>query len=382
MKVAFVTDYDATDPRHSSGLGFFMSRAIAAQGIDVRPIAVRGDPWLRAASAVRKAASGLHGRTYIGRRSPRRLDAYARQARQALSDRGFDAVLTPSTIPLAHLEPEQPMVVWTDTTATGLIGFFPPHSRLARATVRHSQEADRASLDRCSLAIFSSNWAAGTALRLFAPDRDKIRVVPFGGNVDPPSEEEIRAIVATRPLDACRLLFVGTHWERKGGPKALEVVGALRALGISAELTVVGPSAAELGEAAARVRVVEWVSKSSERGRRRLGELMARSHFLLLPTTVDCCPHALAEANAFGVPCLTTRLAGIPSAITDDVNGRMFAADAPAIAYAAYVAEVLARPSAYRRLALGSYGEYRARLNWGTAGARVAQLLDEVTRRG
>jgi glycosyltransferase involved in cell wall biosynthesis len=86
-----------------------------------------------------------------------------------------------------------------------------------------------------------------------------------------------------------------------------------------------------------------------------------------------------AEANAFGVPCITRRVGGIPSIIRDDVNGRMFNPDSPARQYAQYVAGVFADRARYRELAHTSRVEYTSRLNWGIAAAQVRDVLAAVT---
>ena len=50
----------------------------------------------------------------------------------------------------------------------------------------------------------------------------------------------------------------------------------------------------------------------------------AESHFLVLPTQADCTPLVIAEANAFGVPCLVSVLGGLPTLVQDGQNGRLY----------------------------------------------------------
>lgn len=386
LRIAYVTDYDSTDVRLESGLGFNMGRAFERRGSEVRRLALVDSPVLQMRSAARKAAHGLRGRTYIGQRSPVRLRAYAKQVATALGDGSCDVIVGSKPSPLSRLDAEPPIVLWTDTMAGGLIGFYPEHSRLAAETVRDSLEADQRCLDRVALAIFSSEWAAGFARESYAVDPAKIKVVPFGANLEGDFaedgldeqmlEQRIADAVTARGLKRCELVFVGGDWERKGGDVAIEVSAELNSRGIPTRLTIVGtpPAGSELPD---HVCALGFVDKSTPEGRAVLERTLARSHFLVLPTQVDCCPIALAEANSFGVPCLTTNIAGIPTVMADGVNGQMFDPAAPPTAYAEYVAGIFGREGSYAALSMGSYRRYRTRLNWRTAATTVTELLRE-----
>lgn len=379
MRLAYATDYDSTDVDRASGLGLHIGRALARQGAEVVRIAVRPPPWLRARSAARKARHVPRGRTYLGGASPRRLDANARRLRRALDAGGFDVVLSPAVAPVAHLDGTEPVVLWLDTTMGGLIGFYPEFSRLAPESERDLVAADRAALRRCALAVFSSDWAARVALERYDLDPGRVRVVPYGANLACPyDDDELGRLVRARAEGPCRLLFLGRDWERKGGPKAVAVLAALRRAGVPSELTVVGPSPGAIGPVPPGVRVRGALGQATADGRRALAAELARSHVLLLPTTVDCCPVALAEAAAFAVPAATTDVAGIPTAIADGVNGRTFAPSAPPEAYAAWIAGAVADPARYERLAHAALAASRTRLNWQAAGAAVTRLLEAL----
>ena len=379
MRVAFIAEYDANDPGAQSGMGFHMSRALALQGLDVRHLQLRSPHRLRLSSAVRKAAHAARGRAYIGARSRARLEAYAAQASRFLTRGRFDVVMTPSTTPLALLSCPQPIVIWADTTARGIIGFYPRHSRLAGATVRDSIEADRATLRRCALAVFSSRWAAEVALEHYSVDPSKVGVVEFGANVESGLDMgEITRPVRSRAATPCRLVYLGSDWLRKGGPHAVDVVRRLRDRGLDATLTVIGPGPDGAQVVPDHVRVLDFVPIATEAGRRTISEALADADFFILPTRIDCCPIALAEASSFALPSLTTNIAGIPALVKDGQTGRTFDLDATPEVYVNYILDVLSSPGSYERLALGAYRLYRDRLNWTTAAARMHRLLGDL----
>jgi hypothetical protein len=79
-------------------------------------------------------------------------------------------------------------------------------------------------LERCSLAGYTSDWAAQSAIRYYKLDSRKVRVVPLGANLDSGlSADEVEAVIATRPSSHCRLLFIATRWRSNGGDLAMEV---------------------------------------------------------------------------------------------------------------------------------------------------------------
>jgi glycosyltransferase involved in cell wall biosynthesis len=86
----------------------------------------------------------------------------------------------------------------------------------------------------------------------------------------------------------------------------------------------------------------------------------------------------LCEANAYGVPCLTTSVGGVPTVVRKGVNGTAFGVDAPVNAYVSEVIRLFDDFDSYRQRAYSAHEEYRRRLNWGVAGARVRELLERL----
>jgi glycosyltransferase involved in cell wall biosynthesis len=378
MRIAFVTEYDASDVRRFSGIPFHMIAALERHDVDVDRITLAAPVGTLAVAAARKALHRVRGRTYIARRAPGRRRLYARQLRRALRRRRYDAVLSSGPLPLAVADPVVRTVLWTDCTAANLIGFYPQFSRLAAATIRDSHAVERSALAKCALAVYSSEWAAETALRVYGVDERKLHVVPYGANLDRELPEDALDETLRRRLDArvCRLLFNGVNWRMKGGETALETARQLNALGVPTELTLLGIDGEAVSGRDEWVRPLGLVDKRTADGRALIALEHETSHFLLLPTRIDCCPVALAEANAFALPVVTSRLSGIPTVVKDGVNGQLFAVDAAPAELADYIAAVFRNPKEYERLARSAYAEYRRRLNWDASTRRVLEMIE------
>jgi len=315
-------------------------------------------------------------KNYKADRTPKVLKSYADQVSACLKDASVDLVFSPGTIPISYLESSAPMVFWTDATVAGMIDFYPGWSNLCNETLRDAHRMEQNALSNCRLAIYSSNWAAETAINNYRVDPDKVKVVPFGANVESVRDlNDIRKIVARRSMDVCKLLFIGSDWYRKGGDIAVEIAGSLNAMGLKTELTMLGGHMA--GAVPDFVSIRGFVSKKSPAGRTLIDRLFAESHFLLLPSRADCAPVVIAEAGSFGVPVVASNVGGISTAVRNGINGYVLAGQLVTDA-CNVIFKSMESPSAYRQLACGSFGEYTARLNWPTAGRRVHELLKNI----
>jgi glycosyltransferase involved in cell wall biosynthesis len=313
---------------------------------------------------------------YLRNREPEVLIDYAKQVERCLTSIRYDIVFSPGTIPISHLQTEKPIVFWTDSTFAGMVDFYPDFSNLCAQSIRDGNRMEQLALSKCRLAIYSSEWAANTAIQNYDVDPTKVKVVPFGANVDCNRNlQDIDSIVDIKNFDTCRLLFVGVDWHRKGGDFALAVADRLNRQGIRTELHIVGCNPKI--SLPSFVKLHGFISKRTEEGRRYLDELMSISHFLILPSRVECYGVVFAEASSFGLPALATKVGGIPTAIQDGKNGQTFPLDASAEKYCNYIARYMSSQQDYKELALSSFKAYSERLNWRSAGKQIYNLMQE-----
>lgn len=378
MKLAYVTTYDAYDPHAWSGSASHMLRALRYSAVETEVIdnvdsgAVLD--YLQKAKTL--AYRKLMARDYQRARSPAVARHYAQQVQQRLAHSNYDAVLSPGTLPIACLETDRPIAIWTDATFAAMLDFYPNFSNFCDETIRNGHQLEQQALSRCSLAIFSSDWAAASAQRHYDIDPAKVKVVPFGANLESHrTSADIARISLTKDNSVCKLLLVGVDWERKGGDTAVAVAGLLNRRGIPTELHVVGCEPKTTPPS--YVKLHGFLSKATASGRAALERLMEEAHFMVLPSVAECCAVVLAEASSFGLPSLATRVGGIPTAVRDHRNGMTFELDGPPEQWCDYIEWVLGSPSQYGCLVRSTFREYTERLNWRTAGAQVRDLLQE-----
>lgn len=376
LRVGYVALSAARDRAAWSGLNYRIAATLnqhvgAVQWVG--PLKQRHAAYFK----IRQLASMLLlGRRRLRDREPSALIAYARQVAKRLAAGHVDLVFSASTLPIAHLDCKEPIFFWTDATFAGMLGFYLDPAIVADSSIRDGNAAERAALERCKLAIYSSQWAASSAIADYGADRSKVKVVPFGSNLDAgPTYAQVRDIIAVRPSSCCHLLFVGVDWARKGGDIAVEIAKRLNEVNLRTNLVVVGcqPERATLPDF---VDVVGFVNKNRPQGRATLEEYYARSHFLMLPSRADCTPIVIGEACSFGLPCIASNVGGIQTVVRDGINGMTF--DMISIeTVCKYVEGLMADRRRYEQLALSAFDEYEKRLNWDVAGKTIRTLIAE-----
>lgn len=150
---------------------------------------------------------------------------------------------------------------------------------------------------------------------------DKIRVVHCGVDLTafPPAAHDPRATFSI--LSVGRLVAVKAHGV------LLAAVGALRAEGVDARLTLVGdgPRRAAL-EALVRERgLAEHVHFAGRIGQDEIGAYYRDADVFCLPSFAEGVPVVLMEAMASALPVVSTRVNGIPELVEDGVSGLLVA---------------------------------------------------------
>jgi len=301
---------------------------------------------------------------------------YAKIAAQRLARQSFDVIVTPAAATeIAFLKTDVPIVLIKDATYPLLHNYYPIFSNLHQRSFNELTLNEDLALKKARVLLYSSTWAARSAIEDYGADPAKIHVVPFGANLDeiPPRE----VVLAREKSERCRLLFLGVDWVRKGGDIAYETLLKLEEIGIEAELIVCGTTPPP-GIAHERMKVIPFLDKNDEQQARAIEKLYATSDFLILPTRADCVPNVFREANAFGVPIITTDTGGVADAVRDGENGYVLPFEAQGKAYARVIAELYQDDQRYAEMVRASRAAFDERLNWDAWGIAVNKLITEM----
>jgi glycosyltransferase involved in cell wall biosynthesis len=155
--------------------------------------------------------------------------------------------------------------------------------------------------------VVSSRWTRDSFVRDYGVPNERVHVIPIGADLD-----FWRPVTNRPPNERVKLLFVGGHFERKGGRLLLDV---FRALGLDrwAELHVVTRDEVKPADG---VFVHRAQNNSPE-----LLRLYQEADAFVLPTLADCFGNASIEAMGMGLPVITTDMGGIPDIVEHGRTG-------------------------------------------------------------
>lgn len=364
MRIAFVSQLNTKDVHAWSGTPFFMVQALRASGHQVVEIGPLNVPLAFVIRLVRKAHSILTGKFYDINRNPLIAASFARQVSRQINKQKFDLILSPSSIPCTYLKTDIPTVFWTDATFAGMVDYYPgDFSRMSRLAIKHSNALEQRAIQTAALCLYTSDWAAESAMQNYRASTSKVKVVCFGANLNKvPNALEVESAINTRQTDICHLLFIGVDWKRKGGDLVIQTAIELNSRGLKVVVDIVGCD--PVGDVPDYVNCHGFISKSTEEGERRMHEIFLTSHYLFLPSNADCTPMVYAEASAYGVPSIARATGGVSTVVRNGVNGFAFPVDADHHDYAEYIYKEFLDTNAYRAAAIRAREFYESTLNW------------------
>jgi hypothetical protein len=153
-----------------------------------------------------------------------------------------------------------------------------------------------------------STWVRDSLVTEYGVPEDRVHIIPIGVDTEYWSSGP-QTTTRERP----RLLFVGGHFERKGGHLLLDV---FRALGLHerAELHIVTRDAIEPEPGV-------FVHRGMQNNSPELRQLYRDADAFVLPTLADCFGNASLEAMGIGLPVITTAMGGIPDIVAHGETG-------------------------------------------------------------
>lgn len=375
IPVALVSAHDTGDVSAWSGIPFFMSQCLRrVEGLDVRTVSPLSAPSApRRAPVLRWIDRLLHpARRIWPHYEPAAMKSTAREAMARVYPGEIVFSIFPD--PWVEADSGNPWVFFSDATFASLRRLYPALNKLHPRTVRRGERFWAKAVKRADAMIFSSDWAAQSAINDYGASPTRVRVIPLGVNLDPvPSRGEVAEIVSQRDPTALSLLWIGVDWERKGGDEAVRLAAELHNRGIETTLHLVGctPPAA----VPAFVKAHGFLRKGVAEERRRLFELLRTSHFFVLPTLAECAAMVFAEANAFGLPVVTNDVGGNSTVVHDGVNGRVLPVDSFLTGAVDYIERTFRDNDVYLRAVLAAKNDQDRRLTWSSFAAQTADLL-------
>lgn len=377
-KIAYLTINDPQDKRSWSGIPFYLGQSLVQHGWDVDFIGpVKIPRWLDKTLRGMAKLNRILFRTEYATKYNLLTSWYARRIyRRRMKGKEYDCIVAPAnSTGVAYLDSRIPMVYLSDTTFRLISNYYKNEfERISPFSRWEGDLLEKRSLERSAAIMYSSQWAADSAMKDYGIPADRIVIQPYGANMD--GIPDRASIFEKEKNKRLTLLYLAVEWERKGGKIAYETLLALKKRGVNAELIVCGVvPPAEFNDP--DMTVIPFLNKNKEEDHGRFIELLSSVHFLLLPTRADCSLLVACESNAYGVPAISTDTGGVSYVVRDGINGYCLPYDANGDAYANKIAELFEDKGRYHALVQSSRQRFEEALNWDSWMKRFERVFEE-----
>lgn len=391
--MVFLTDPDS--PTQLSGMPHRMAAALREQGVDIVPLRVtdpakggmdlasRARRKARATLLTRVPAVVLAGLDDLFAQRTRRLvlrrgeQCSARVAEQ-LDRHELDLLFGVCiSTALYRLHTHLPIVYFSDATSPIIGRTYPRAAARGQARRKALLELERGSLERARFAAFAAPATLRSAIDELGVPPQRTALIPMGAHVVPADPATVRAPADPPTARDCRLLIVAADPVRKRVDLAVRTAETLRARGIHATLSVIGPGTRRSRSSPA-VDSVGPLRLLSPQDAQKHRQLLRASHLQLLPSLGEAFGIAPAESAHFARPSIVSDAGGLPSVVHHDRTGLVLPVEADHHRWADAVADLVRDPARYQRYSTAALARARDELNWSAWAAAIITLMHQA----
>jgi glycosyltransferase involved in cell wall biosynthesis len=245
-------------------------------------------------------------------------------------------------------------------------------------------------LESASALLVESDFARRWAQERYPTVRSKAFTVHNGLDVDDVaarSDSVRRQLADSARAEAPLIASVGRLVEKKGHSVLLEACAMLRDRQVRFHCQLVGdgPLRSQLQERLAALRLEGHVELLGPRSQQQIVDTLARARLFALACVEerdggqDNLPTAIMEAMAAGLPCVSTRVAGVPELVVHDVTGHVVEPHDPG-SLAAALERLLADPDLSRAMGAAGRARARERFDQATTSRALWSVLEPLCR--
>lgn len=363
MRIAYISNYSPEDIHMWSGTPYHVYHALKKRH-DVVWIGggiINGTMWYH---------------MFTNNHKKYHVENYTNETGRFLSEKinqgNFDVVISCTYHLCINLDVTIPVIYYSDITFDEFKPWFNNKDSNYHDICR---KTEKLCLEKVDAVVYSSDWAKNKAIETYQVDSNKIHVIEFGANIPTP----YNVLDCKKKQDICNLVFVGCDPKRKGLDVVLETYSKLKQQGFLCKLTVIGSTIANKKKYQ-DVNVYPMLDKANDGDMGLYDKIMRESHFLFLPTKFDAFGIVFCEASAYGIPSITTDVAGVGQPIKNGINGFMLPPTSNADQYANIIRDTFSDKSLYNKMCHLSRQEFESRLNWEVWCERMTALCDELIK--
>jgi len=297
---------------------------------------------------------------------------YAYKINRKFKNKKIDVIFAPAgSAEIAYLKTSIPICYLSDTSFGQITNYYSSFSNISRFSFKEANLIEQLAINNSFTQVYSSNWAADYVINNYNAVKEHVFTVNFGANIDFVPE---RILLEKDFNSTINLLFLGVNWKRKGGNIVLETFDILINKGYDVTLTICGCTPPNLIDNP-NIKIIPFLDKNDSKAHDEFLNILYNTHLLFVPTRADCTPIVFCEANAFGIPVITTNTGGVEAIIKNDVNGYVLPLEATPNDYATKIQSLLDYRLILNSMAISSRKKFEKELNWHVWGEKMREIL-------
>ncbi len=360
---------DPLSPKTWSGIGPFLTNAMQSAGLLDRAVGIELPPWRKNLLLLKN----FHRNRTVWRQHFYADPAY-RNALTAAAGKLSPAspfLLQPgSMFSLPDAFPAKKCISYHDGNLAELLKSGYNTKGISTKRVDQSLRYEEAVSNRMTAVFTFSEYLRQSFIRDYHVLAS--RVFNVGGGINLTS---FPAPNPAKDYTANRILFIGTQFERKGGPQLLEAFRIVRQSIPNAELHIVGPATVPGLPPGAVAH--GHLSKANPADAARLEALFRDSTLFALPSLYEPFGIAPLEAMLYGIPCVVTDAWALAESVTPSLTGALVEkGSVPDLA--AKLLELLSDPEKLRQMGRLGRDQVLAQYTWPTVVERMSSIINTL----
>jgi glycosyltransferase involved in cell wall biosynthesis len=377
MKIGFCTWFNINDKNAWSGTQYPMLKALEKYCGEIIPLVPEHNKFFILGKILNKLTKIFLGQRFHYFHASFVTKEFAKSIHKQINKTKPDILFAISHgVLLNDVNCDIPIIYYSDVTSKLLVNYYSDFSNLLPIAEKWYHQVDQNIMDKADIVIFSSDWAAKSAINDYDCDKEKIYVIPLGANIENIPERSEILNRRNKDKTILKLLFSGSDWERKGGDIAVETMEELNRRGIPTELTLLTGIALPHHKKNPRINIVGHLNKENSEQAIRMHNIFMDASIFILPTRKDCSPTVLCEAAAYGLPAVSTNVAGVSAHIENKVTGYLLPLEAGFKDYAKTIEKIWSDKNTYVNLCKNARDKFEHELNWDSWGIKIRNLID------
>ncbi len=376
MKIAYITIHNPFDYKSWSGLNFNIYKCLKKSGNNVECIGPL-NKLLKLVYIPKRFLFNLFKIKFDVDRQIVISKNYSTQVQNKIYKKKYDIILTSDTTTVSYLKTEIPIILWLDTSFHSWYEHYYSNLKVSKKTYIEGNVCEQKAIDKSKKILVTSLWAKKEILKYYKCSSKKIKVLPFGSNLDQNvTFSKIKKKKFNFSQKKIQIASIGVDWDRKGFDRTIKICNLIRSKGLDLNLKLIG--AIKKKKLPKWVQVFNFLDKNNKSSHRLISDILLKSDYHILMTKSEAYGVVFAEASSHGVFNIAPDIGGIGGVIKNGKNGKLFKKQSNNLEIANYIYKSYMDKKNYKNRVKNTKLFYEKYLDWKIIGKKFNKVIKEI----